>query len=231
MSLLSLPLSLGTILAAVVSATAGAVRGVGDAADAELLRRAVRGEAGPVRIVTRRLNPAIQARVMRVLRRLTPAHLDDAPDVVQGVWLALLKDEGRQLLAFDPARGISLEAYVGMIAERETRNHIQHRAAGVRRPSEGFAPLEDADLEAAATPSPEAEVGGRELEARLLAYLEANLGERGLAVLRIVFTDEQTPEAAAQMLGCTLQVVYNWQHKIRGLARTFLAEAAARSEG
>ena len=32
---------------------------------------------------------------------------------------------------------------------------------------------------------------------------------------------------AARMLGCNAQVVYNWQHKIRGLARDFLAAQGA----
>lgn len=206
---------------------AGAVGGRAPDAepDLQLLRQAVAGAPAASRILVRRLAPVVQARALRVLRRLTPSHVDDADDICQKVWVVLLKDGGRQLLAFDPARGISLEAYVGMIAEREVRNHLQHELAHGRRPKEGFAPLEAAEEVPGPAPGPEAATLSADLAARLDAHLLGNLPPKGQLVLRLVYSDHLTPEEAATALGCQLQVVYNWQHRIRTLARAFMAAA------
>jgi len=193
-------------------------------ADAEraLLDQVIRGRPAAVRLVARRLLPVIQGRVRRALRRLTPAHLDDADDVVQKIWVVLLKDDGRQLKAYDAARGLSLEAYVGMIAEREVRNHIQHESASTRRPEAGHLSLDEVSDVPAARPDPEALVLSADLAARLDAHLMDALGPKGQAVLRLVYGDACPPEQAARLLGCNLQVVYNWQHRIRTLARAFV---------
>jgi RNA polymerase sigma factor (sigma-70 family) len=193
------------------------------AADRALLQQVASGQPAAVRLVARRLLPVLQGRVRRALRRLTPAHVDDAEDVVQKIWVVLLKDGARQLLAYDAARGISLEAYVGMIAEREVRNHIQHETAAARRPAEGHAPLDEAGDVPNADPGPEADVLSADFAARLDAHLMGSLGPKGQAVLRLVYGDACAPDRAARALGCNLQVVYNWQHRIRTLAREFVA--------
>ena len=192
------------------------------AADHALLRQMAAGQPAAIRLVTRRLLPVLQARVRRALRRWTPAHVDDADDVVQKIWLVLLKDGARQLLAYDPERGISLEAYVGLIAEREVRNHIQHESAAIRRPAEGHAALDEAGEVPTPAPDPEAALMSADFADRLDAHLMAALGPRGQAVLRLVYGDACPPDRAARALGCNLQVVYNWQHRIRALARAFV---------
>lgn len=217
---------IGSVLASLFAVALGRPQSVEPVeTDRDVLRLAVRGTPSAVRLLTRRLNPVMQARILRVLRKLTPGHLDDAGDVLQAAWVALLKDGGRQLLAFDPARGISLEAYAGMIAEREVRNHIQHQSAQMRRPDDGFAPLDDAAEHQASSPTPEEDLVGRDLEARLLAHLEAALPPKGQAVFRLIYTDGRSVEDTARMLGANVQVVYNWQHRVRTLAREFLASS------
>jgi RNA polymerase sigma factor (sigma-70 family) len=210
-------------LGSLSAASSGADPAAGGDPERALIGQAVRGVPAAVRLLTRRLAPVIQARVTRVLRRLTPTHLGDADDVAQKVWLTLLKDAGRQFLAFDAARGISLEAYVGMIAEREVRNHVQHELAGSRRPTDGLAPLDEATEVATASPSPEGEAVQNDLVARLDAHLLASLPPRGQLVYRLIYADARAPDEAAAMLGCQVQVVYNWQHRVRTLSREFLA--------
>ena len=63
-----------------------------------------------------------------------------------------------------------------------------------------------------------------DLVGRLDAHLMAGLAAKGQAIYRLVYTDARAPEEVATLLGCNVQVVYNWQHKIRALARVFLAE-------
>ena len=76
-------------------------------------------------------------------------------------------------------------------------------------------------------PDPEALALGHDLAAGLDAHLNATLPERGRLVLRAIYEDGLEPQAVADLLGVNLQVIYNWQHKIRLTCRAFLTEAGA----
>jgi RNA polymerase sigma factor (sigma-70 family) len=205
------------------------------AGDTALVREALAGDLRSRRALVNRLTPVVRARALRVLRSRAVRRLDEVDDVVQSVWLVLWKDDGRQLRAWSPDRGISLEAYVGMITERETGNHLQ-RVTALRRgesQTDSFhaaGPSGRDDLEVAAPgASPEQVVEADDLTRALEAHLSAELSEKGRLVLALVYVDGRSPEEAARLLGVQLQVVYNWQHKIRGLARDFLALQAQAS--
>jgi RNA polymerase sigma factor (sigma-70 family) len=205
------------------------------AGDTAVVREALAGDLRSRRGLVQRLTPVIRARALRVLRSRALRRLDEVDDVVQSVWLVLWKDDGRQLRAWSPDRGISLEAYVGMVAERETGNHLQ-RVTALRRGEAQTGSLHTAgptgrdDLEVAAPgASPEQVVEADDLTRALEAHLSTELSEKGRLVLALVYVDGRSPEEAARLLGVQLQVVYNWQHKIRGLARDFLALQAQAS--
>lgn len=192
-------------------------------ADVLLVRRALAGQQDAVATLVARLMPVIRARVRRALasggRQLRAM---DGDDLTQEVWLLLIAHGGRQLLAWEPERGMTLEGYVGMVTEREIHNQ-RGRAAAKKRGGHLLA----ADPEAVAhlaspQASPEAQVTTVDLAARLGAYLEQELPARGQLVFRHAFTDGRAPTTVATLLGVDVQVVYNWQHKIRRLAREFL---------
>ena len=186
-----------------------------------LVRRAIAGEAQAVDVLISRLMPVIWARVRRTLCRhgakLGPS---DGDDVVQEIWLKLIDHGGAQLLEFDPSRGASLEGYVGMVAEREAGNFV--RKNGMQKRGGHLIAVEPTDDLPAPTPSPEETAATQNLASRLGEYLERELPARGRLVLRYAFTDELPPTTVAKLLGVTVQVVYNWQHKIRAAARAFL---------
>ena len=70
--------------------------------------------------------------------------------------------------------------------------------------------------------SPESALGDRQVLEQLVQHLEVELSAQGRAVFRSVYCDERSVDETAGALGVTAQVVYNWQHKIRSLARAFL---------
>ena len=189
--------------------------------DHALVRRAIAGVASAVEILIRRLMPVVRARVRRALgrggARLGPAEGDD---LVQEIWLKLIDRSGAQLLEYDPARGASLEGYVGMIAEREAGNFLR-RSSAQKRGGHLVTVEPGAELPSSA-PSPEESASASDLAARLGEHLEKELPARGLLVFRYAFTDELPPNEVAKILGVTVQVIYNWQHKIRAAARAFL---------
>lgn len=190
-----------------------------------LVRRAARGRSQAVRLLVRQLLPVIHARVRRFLACRAGRRLGalDADDLTQEIWCKLLEDDARLLLAWDPERSRTPEGYVGMLAQRELFNRLQAENAQKRGGGERPVPLDEAAPQAAPEPDPEEGAASRELLAEMSLHLAAVLPEKGLAVLRLVYEEGHDPPEAAQLLGTSVQVVYNWQHRIRKEARAFLA--------
>lgn len=197
-------------------------------ADLDLIARAAGGDRKSRAHLAARLDPAIHGRVARVLRRLTPAWAEDADDVAQAIWVVLLKDDARQLRAYRPERGISLEAYAAMIAEREVRNHIA-RATAAKRGAARRAELSDeiAAATAAPTPSPEDHVVATDLAESLVEALVLHFPERARNVMTLCFEREESADAAARSLEMPSQQIYNWVFRLRKASRAFLESAAA----
>lgn len=183
-----------------------------------LVASAARGERAALRELTQRLLPVVRARVRRLQAKRADLRALDTGDLIQQVFVCLLDDGARQLTQWDPARGATLEGYVGMISEREVGNSGQKVATRERHEfttdAQPDAPVEQ--------PSPEAQVIARDSAVRLGAWLSEQLPARGQVVLKCLYADGLDPDEAAHALGVNRQVVYNWQHRIRALAREFV---------
>ncbi|MCB9545528.1 MAG: sigma-70 family RNA polymerase sigma factor [Myxococcales bacterium] len=195
--------------------------------DVVLVAQALAGKAAAGRLLTARLLPVIHARCRVFLARRASGRLGakDADDLAQEVWLALLANDGHALRAYDPERGMSLEGYVGLLSRRQLWRNVDALQAQKRGPG---AELHDAEAagRVAAVGDPEAHVLGQELAAALHGHLEAELPTRGRLVLAALYEDGHDAEQVAGLLGVSRQVIYNWQQRIRALARRFLAEHA-----
>ncbi len=174
------------------------------------------------RALVDRLQPVLRARVRRFTRRRPDRRIgiEDEDDLVQSAWLRLVGDDGRRLRAFDPARGVTLEGYVGVVTERLLIDRLRGRQA--RRDEAALDHL--CEREAC---SPEAQALDREALAGLWAHLEATLPERGVQVARLLHHEQRSADEAARALGVTKQVVANWKHRIKRAARAHLDHASA----
>lgn len=188
-----------------------------------LIAGAQRGDPAALRRLITRLMPVLQARVRRRLRSRPDRRLGsfDEQDLVQEIWLSLVKDGAAQLARWDPERGATLEGYVGMVAERVLGNVAQQVGALKRRAD---ADRSDAspELLVASGPDPEQTADLKQTCAALGAHLEQELPAKGQTILRYLYTDGLAPDEVAEVMGVNRQVVYNWQHKIRKLAQGFL---------
>jgi RNA polymerase sigma factor (sigma-70 family) len=196
-------------------------------ADTLLVRRALAGQEDAAEALVRRLIPTLRARARRAFKR----HPDGfagrtAADLLNDAWIALSADDGKKLRAWDPARGATLEGFAGMLAESEF-NRLRARAMSMKRGGH-LRPVEPEALDdvVAGASSPEEGIVTQDLVARLGAHLDEQLPARGQLVFRHAFTDGRTPPEVARLLGVNVQVVYNWQHKIRRIARGFLDAAS-----
>ncbi|MEQ8278716.1 MAG: sigma-70 family RNA polymerase sigma factor [Deltaproteobacteria bacterium] len=192
--------------------------------DTRLVEAAMAGEPQAVKTLVSRLMPVVCARVRHSVAK-SPGSFDALrmEDMVQEVWVKLLDDDGRRLRAYDAAKKTTLEGFVGLVTEREVAHLREHGLAKKRGGHLRAVELEDARLQANDA-SPEAQVSMQDLAARLAEHLEATLPTRGRLVFRHAFTDGRAPPEVAQLMGVTVQVVYNWQHKIRAAARSFLED-------
>lgn len=96
----------------------------------EVVAAALTGDAGAIRALVAELTPVIHARAVRVLlRRRVLAKGTDVrqvlDDMMQDVFVELFREDGKALRVWDPARGLGLRGFVGLVAE-------QHVAALLR---------------------------------------------------------------------------------------------------
>lgn len=190
-----------------------------------LIDRAGSGDREARRALIHRLVAVIQARVRRARVRYGIQAAIDERDLIQDVWLTLLEDGGRQLKQWDPRRGSTLEGYVGMVTDREVGNFWQKTATHKRRGRP--LGLDDGPELVEPSPSPESTVLDRDTADRLGSHIVSSLPGKGQAVFRYLYTDELSAEEAADVLGVSRQVIYNWRHKIRELAREFMGRIGA----
>jgi len=192
--------------------------------DHRLVRRALEGEAEAAAALIRRLMPVIRSRTRVMLSRDgRKLGASEGDDLVQEVWLKLVEDDGRRLRAFDAERGASLEGYVGLLAQSEIRQLLRMRAAKKR--GGHLVAIEAAEELRADIASPEEATLAGQLARRLGEHLDTELPARGRLVFRYAFHDHLEADEVARILGVTVQVIYNWQHKIRAAARAFLESA------
>lgn len=188
--------------------------------DLKLVRRALAGRGRAMRALVDRLLPVIRARVRRRVRDMP----ERREDMVQEVWVYLLANGGAALRGFDPNKGSSLEGFVGMLTERRIID--EHRkAAAARRGADKQVHDPMAVAAAPDNQTPEDVAISADLAERLGAHLMRVLSGTGQLVFRLIYTDQCTPAEAAEAMGVKIQVVYNWQHKIRTEVRTLMAEA------
>jgi RNA polymerase sigma-70 factor (ECF subfamily) len=187
---------------------------------------ALAGDTDATRALVREVAPIIQARVARALvRRRGGSGRDvrqEVEDITQDVFASLFADDGRVLRAWDPARGLSLPNFVGLVAERESASILR---SGRRSPWTD-SPAEMEEIEAAAPPAPamEAKLASRELLGRLVERVRESLSPRGLELFFRLIVDEEPVESVCASTGMTPDAVYAWRSRLAKLVRGLATE-------
>lgn len=201
-------------------------RGAPPVADLELVRAACAGERPALRALVDRLAPVAEARVARALRRR--AYLargrdirQEIEDVVQDVFLGLFKDECRQLASWEPERGLSLEGFVGLVAERRVSAMLRrHRS----NPWSEDPTLAGDIPTAPEVRNPERVVASRRTLEAILDRVRATLSPKGMRFFQLIVAEQRPVEQVAELTGASLGTVYNWRSRFNKLLRSIVAE-------
>jgi RNA polymerase sigma factor (sigma-70 family) len=182
--------------------------------DAVLLRMALDGTERARRLMFERIDPLIRARLQICFSNGRPIDIHELDDVAQQVWVHLFDRDNHRLHNFDPQRG-SLEQYISVIASHAISDLLRLRKTHLN-PVE----LDDSETEGR-SPNPEHVAEMREQAQKLRVFLRERLPIRGQLVLALLYDDGRSDDEAAEIMSVSRQVVANWKHKIKALARDF----------
>jgi RNA polymerase sigma-70 factor (ECF subfamily) len=199
---------------------------VGDERTASI-ERALSGDRAAQRALLARLAPVIQARAIRILSRRGGATARDPRqemmDMVQEVFVALLENDGRILRAWRADGGLSLENFVGLVAERQVCSILR---TGRRSPWKEE-PTEHDDLEDELGPaSRESSVLSRDLLEVVLDRLREELSPRMLGLFYALWVDETPVPVICEQLSMQPNAVHAARSRIAKRARAIAAELA-----
>lgn len=199
-----------------------------------LVQQAIGGDRQAVRRLVDALAPVIQMRVAKALRRWRRAAggrdlRQEVEDLTQSVFLSLFANGGQALRRWDPARGLSLPGFVGMLADHEIASILRSR----RRSPWTEDPTEDEELDdgARADGGPEVATLSRETLRTLVDRLRDKLSDRGLELFYLLFVEERSTEEVCAIAGLTPDAVYAWRSRLGRLTRQIAAELMSETEG
>ncbi len=179
-----------------------------------LVERALGRERMAMSILVERLMPVVQARVARSIRRCRTSESRNPrevlADLVQDVFALLLEDDGRILARWDPARGLSLENFVGLVAERHARSILTTR----KRSPWSESPDADIDTLMPPTRGAEARVVSADLLRTALDAVQAELTPKGLALFEALILEQRDAGPVATELGLSRGAVYQWRKRL-----------------
>jgi RNA polymerase sigma factor (sigma-70 family) len=195
---------------------------------AGLVRRSLSGDRFALTRLVAVLTPVIQARVARTLlaRRFRLAGGRDVrqevEDLSQEVFLSLFANDARTLRSWQVERGLSVENFVGLVAERQVLSFLR---SGRRNPWKEDPSFSEDELETEALDSgPEEVASSREHLALLLDRLREELSPLGRRLFQLLFVQELSQAEVEAASGLSADAVYAWRSRLRRLARKLLAE-------
>jgi DNA-directed RNA polymerase specialized sigma24 family protein len=193
-----------------------------------LVEEALLGRREAVRALIDGLTPVIQARVARVLlrRRVGPQKgrsvQQEVADLSQEVFVSLFESEGRALRSWRADGGLSLEGFVGLVAERQVISILR---SGKRSPwKDEPVDAESMDGIAEQRAGPEREIASREQLRQLLDRVRETLSPRGLELFERLIVLEEPVERVCADTKMSRDAVYAWRSRLSKTVKQLASE-------
>ncbi len=191
-----------------------------------LVSQALAGHEPALASLVDLLTPVVQARVARALLAHRPpgggrSIREQVEDLTQEVFLTLFADGARVLKTWNSDRGLSLENFVGLVAQRRAISMLR---TGKRSPWKEDPTLDDELDGAAPDPDPEERTASREHLRLLLGRLKEELSPLGWRLFDLLLVRERSVKEVRAETGMSRDAVYAWRSRLRKLARRLLDE-------
>ncbi len=182
--------------------------------DRDVLMRALSKERAAIDAFVARCSPIIEARVSRILFRRAAGRDIRAElfDTTQDVFLHLFDRDAYVLRSWDPERGLSLDNFVGLVAERVCASRLRTKKTDPFRDT----PTELEALESALGEGQmESQIVSRDLGEALLILLRSELSPKGLDLFYRIFLEDQDVEQIVADTGLSRDAVYTWKARLQ----------------
>lgn len=215
----------GAVFTGTAAHSADRLRSVSKLPDQALVERALSGAPLGVEELLRQLTPTIQVRVTRALLRNpfggAPRNIrEEVEDLTQDVWVALFDRNARMLRRWDPAKGMSLRNFVGIIAQRHAAGSL-----GTRRHNPWYdEPVAAETIERAMSTvaAPDNRIAARQAWRAAMDATSRELSDRGRRMLRFMFGEQLDNDEIAARTGLTLSAIYKWRSRLTDSVRLHL---------
>jgi RNA polymerase sigma factor (sigma-70 family) len=182
----------------------------------DLVRQALDGDRHAVRQLVVLLLPVIQRRAATTFSRYGYTSKSDVEDVCQEVLVGLFREDRAALASWDPDRGLGLEQFAGMLAQRRVISYLRSRS---HRPlGNTFVDLVDVDLadgEDTAVLNPHENAHIRQTLQTLADSLRASLSPLGVEMFYRLYVWEQPTAQIAEQLHVSPDSVYQWRSRLK----------------
>ena len=186
-----------------------------------LLKRTLRGDTLARERLAMAMLPVIQNRASRAALRHAPARIRgsiraEIEDLVQEICLLLFVEDCRVLRAWDESRGVSLEGFVGVVAQKRTISLLRSRRHLPVR--EEFA-MDERFFELRAVLGFEQQAVDRDLLEKVFARVSRGLKPEGKRVLEMLFVQGCSIADVEQATGRSAAALYKQKSRLNQALR------------
>lgn len=170
------------------------------------------------------LSPVVRHRVARVMLHMARGNAhqhtrrQDVLDLIQDVFVVLLRDNGKVLASWRATHGLSLHNFVGLVAEREAAAILRsgRRSAWAEEPTNDVC---ETSVFATGSDSrtPEGQAGARQELELLFTFVSERLSPRALELFRALFVNNEPLEEICARFAMTSTSVYTFRSRVRAL--------------
>lgn len=181
------------------------------------------------------LTPSIKNAIARRLRAAVAigkvASLQQQrDDLAQETLLAFFSNDAALLQRWDPERGLKLERYAALIADRRTISFLR----GLK-PTEHATPLDDEQGQdflggVEPSPSPQRWLESHQTLQLLLAGLSERLSPLGRQLFDLLYVRDLSVEQISRETGMTADAIYAWRSRLRRQMRSILQQLESEAE-
>ncbi len=196
---------------------------------ADLRRQCIEGSESARRAFVRTFEPLVW---QTVLARFGSMPREDLEEVVADTFIALLADNARLLAQYSPTKGLSLPNYVRRQAVLQGYNRYRKLTAHKRlvetpldpdpRASTPGSPKARQAAYRNGAPDPETRVSAKQDLEHFLERLRRDLSPALRITFELLYVRHLTPAQAADILGCSMDVLYQRKRRLLKAVQTLL---------